>query len=70
MTDPDTPAAAAPGDRLAALNVMLAEWAAASAAESPSLIDRFEAMGYRVRGKSRDEVTEVLKHPPSGAATS
>ncbi|MCJ2083720.1 hypothetical protein [Methylobacterium sp. J-090] len=74
MTDPETvpdPASeptpdAASGDRIAALNAMMAEWAACSAAESPSLVERFEAMGYRVRGKSRDEVAEVLKHPPAG----
>ena len=59
-----------PGKRLASMNTMLAEWAACSAAESPSLIERFEAMGYRVRGKSREEVAEVLKHAPSGSAAS
>ncbi|WP_082501187.1 hypothetical protein [Methylobacterium sp. Leaf88] len=66
MTDEDPNADAAPSERLASINNMLAEWAAASADESPALIERFEAMGYRVRGKSREEITEVLKHPPSG----
>ncbi|MBY0259420.1 hypothetical protein [Methylobacterium sp.] len=64
MTDPNPDAI--PADRLSAMNAALAEWAACSAAESPSLIERFEAMGYRVRGKSREEVAEVLKHPPAG----
>ncbi|MGY2048123.1 hypothetical protein [Methylobacterium sp. JK268] len=43
----------------------LAEWAACSAEESPSLIERFAAMGYDVHGKSREEVAEVLRHPPT-----
>ena len=59
----------APTERLASMNTMLAEWAASSAAESASLIERFEGMGYRVRGKSRDEIAEVLKHPPSDPST-
>jgi len=59
----------ASGERLASMNTMLAEWAACSAAESASLVERFEAMGYRVRGKSRDEIAGVLKHPPSGPST-
>ncbi|GJD76069.1 hypothetical protein [Methylobacterium goesingense] len=69
MTDPEPAPDAIPGDRLSAMNAALAEWAACSAAESPSLIERFEAMGYRVRGKSREEVAEVLKHPPAGPST-
>ena len=56
----------ASSQRLASMNTILAEWAACSAVESASLIERFEAMGYRVRGKSREEIAEVLKHPPSG----
>ena len=55
----------ASAERLASMNEMLAEWAACAAADSPSLIDRFEKMGYQVRGKSQEEVAEVLKHPPS-----
>ena len=60
----------APAARLASMNEMLAEWASCAAADSPSLIDRFETMGYQVRGKSREDVAEVLKHPPSGQKTS
>ena len=59
----------ASGERLASMNTMLAEWPACSAAESASLIERFEAMGYRVCGKTRDEIAEVLKHPPSDPST-
>lgn len=58
-----------PAERLASMNTMLAEWAACSAAGSASLIERFEAMGYRVRGKSREEIAEVLKHPPLDPST-
>lgn len=53
-----------PGERLEATNVLLAEWAACSAEESAPLIERFEALGYAVRGKSREEIAEVLRHPP------
>jgi hypothetical protein len=53
---------------LAAMNARLAEWAACSAEESPSLVERFEAMGYEVRGKSREEIAEVLRHPPTRPA--
>ncbi|ACL58576.1 hypothetical protein [Methylobacterium nodulans] len=56
-----------PSADLDSMNMWLAAWAAASAEESPSLIERFEAMGYEVRGKSRDEVAEVLRHPPTRA---
>lgn len=59
----------ASGKRLASMNTMLAEWAACSAAQSASLIERFEAMGYRVRGKSREEIAEVLRHPPLDPST-
>lgn len=51
--------------QLAAMNARLSVWAACSASESPALIDQFEAMGYEVRGKSRDQVAEVLRHPPT-----
>ncbi len=47
-----------------AVNERLAEWAARSAATSDSLIDRFEEMGYAVRGKSEDEIAEVLRQAP------
>jgi hypothetical protein len=59
----------ASAERLASMNTMLAEWAACSAAESASLVERFEAMGYRVRGKSREEIAEVLKRPPLDPST-
>ena len=49
---------------LEAVNDLLAEWAARSAATSDALIDRFEEMGYAVRGKSEDEIADVLRHPP------
>jgi hypothetical protein len=47
------------------LNDMLAAWAARSAATSAALIDRFEAMGYEVRGKTEDEIAAVLHKPPT-----
>lgn len=50
---------------LEAVNDLLAEWAARSASTSDALIDRFEEMGYAVRGKSEDEIADVLRHPPS-----
>ena len=28
-------------------------------------IDRFEAMGYEVRGKSEEEIADVLHQPPT-----
>ena len=54
-----------PADRLPKANTALAEWAARSAADSDALIERFESMGYDVRGKSADEIAEALKHPPT-----
>ena len=48
-----------------AVNERLAEWAARSATASETLIDRFEAMGYAVRGESEDEIAEVLRRPPN-----
>ncbi|AWN34418.1 hypothetical protein [Methylobacterium radiodurans] len=53
-----------PAERLEVVNALLAEWAACSTEESAPLIERFEAMGYAVRGKSREEVAEVLRRPP------
>lgn len=47
-----------------AVNKRLAEWAARSATTSDTLIDRFEEMGYAVRGKSEDEIAEVLRRAP------
>jgi len=47
---------------------MLAAWAARSVATSGALIDRFEAMGYEVRGKSEDEIAAVLHRPPTRGA--
>ncbi|GJD53086.1 hypothetical protein OPKNFCMD_5857 [Methylobacterium crusticola] len=51
--------------QLATMNAQLALWAACSAEESPPLIEQFEAMGYEVRGKSREAIAEVLRHPPT-----
>lgn len=49
------------------MNDMLAEWAARSATTSAALIDRFEAMGYEVRGKAEDEIAEILHRSPTRA---
>ncbi len=54
-----------PAEDLEAVNERLAEWAARSAATSGALVERFEAMGYEVRGKDEDEVAEVLRHKPT-----
>ena len=51
------------------VNDILADWAARSASSSAALIDRFEAMGYEVRGKSEDEIADVLHRPPTRPAT-
>nr|WP_298961886.1 hypothetical protein [uncultured Methylobacterium sp.] len=56
--------------QLSAMNEQLSTWAACSADESPTLIEQFEAMGYEVRGKSREQVAEVLRHPPTRPHTS
>ncbi|MDP4021428.1 hypothetical protein Q8W71_02240 [Methylobacterium sp. NEAU 140] len=53
---------------LDAINGLLAEWAARSASESDALIERFEAMGYEVRGKSTEEIAAVLRRAPTRAA--
>ncbi|MEE7479140.1 hypothetical protein [Methylobacterium hispanicum] len=55
------------GERLDRTNALLAEWAACATENSAFLIERFEAMGYAVRGKSHDEVAEVLRQPPERA---
>ena len=47
------------------MNTALSEWAARSAADSAALIDRFEELGYAVRGKSEDEIAEILRQPPT-----
>ena len=57
-----------PTQGLVETNVILAEWAARSAVESAPLIARLESMGYAVRGKSEEEISEVLKHPPTKPA--
>ena len=54
-----------PAADLEPMNDMLADWAARSAATSAGLIDRFEAMGYAVRGKSEEEIAEILHRPPT-----
>lgn len=59
-----------PSDDLDKANDVLAEWAARSACDSDALIERLSGMGYDVRGKSEDEIAEVLKHPPTRPATS
>ncbi|WP_375275832.1 hypothetical protein [Methylorubrum thiocyanatum] len=55
-------------EQLSKTNEVLAEWAARSASDSDQLIERFERMGYAVRGKSEDEIAEVLKKPPTRPA--
>jgi hypothetical protein len=57
----------APADDLGRVNDLLAQWAARSASESEALIERFEAMGYEVRGKSEDEIAQVLHRAPTRA---
>lgn len=47
------------------VNHVLAEWAARSAVTSPELMDRFEAMGYEVRGKPEDAIADILRKPPT-----
>ncbi len=59
-----------PQGRLSKVNGLLAEWAARSAADSDALIERFETMGYEVRGKSEDEIAEILKNPPTRRSAS
>jgi hypothetical protein len=53
-----------PSAELQTMNERLAAWAACTAEDSPALIERFEAMGYAVRGKSREEVEAALRCPP------
>ena len=65
MSDPKISTDAVPTDDLDKANDVLAEWAARSAAGSDALVERLAGMGYDVRGKSEDEIAEVLKHPPS-----
>lgn len=65
-----TDAAGDLAERLDVTNALLAEWAACAADESAPLIERFEAMGYAVRGKSHDEVAEILQRPPEREARS
>jgi hypothetical protein len=61
MSDDDK----APSEKIAEVNEALAEWTARSAGESEMLIQRLEGMGYAVSGKSEDEITEILKKPPT-----
>lgn len=67
VTETDRAATEDPAERLEDTNALLAEWAAYSADASAPLIERLEALGYAVRGKSREEVAEVLRHPPGRA---
>lgn len=55
-----------PADDLERMNAVLAEWAARSAADSTALIDRFEELGYPIRGKSEEAIAEILRRPPTG----
>lgn len=64
-TDDASDAQKAATEQLANTNKLLAEWSASSADDSPVLVERLEQMGYEVRGKSREAVAEVLKHPPT-----
>ncbi|UMY18543.1 hypothetical protein MMB17_04210 [Methylobacterium organophilum] len=57
-----------PSEQLGKTNALLAEWAARKATESETLIERFERMGYAVRGKSEEEIEEALRHPPTKPA--
>ncbi|MCJ2049671.1 hypothetical protein [Methylobacterium sp. J-070] len=63
-----TPQDADPAADLERMNAMLADWAARSAVTSTALIDRFEAMGYEIRGKPEDEIAEILRRPPTRGA--
>lgn len=56
-------------DKLTDTNAALAEWTARSASESEMLVQRLEGMGYDVVGKSEDEIAEILKKPPTKAAS-
>ncbi|GBU17353.1 MULTISPECIES: hypothetical protein [Methylobacterium] len=60
MSDPKIPT-----DDLEKANARLAAWAARSAVDSEALVERLEAMGYALRGKSEDEIAEALRHPPT-----
>lgn len=60
----DDRSSASDDERLAQTNSVLAEWAARSAANSETLVARLEGMGYELRGKSEDEIAEILKRPP------
>ena len=61
----DATADGTPAERLEDTNALLAEWAACSAEESEPLVERLEALGYEVRGKSREEVEAALRNPPT-----
>ncbi|WP_373322482.1 hypothetical protein [Methylobacterium cerastii] len=65
MSDAKMSTEAVPTDDLGKANDVLAEWAARSAADSDALVERLAGMGYDVRGKSEEEIAEVLKHPPA-----
>ncbi|GJD59598.1 hypothetical protein [Methylobacterium dankookense] len=57
-----------PAERLESTNALLAAWAASSIEESGPLIERLEALGYDLRGKSREEIEAALKAPPTRPA--
>lgn len=69
MVAPRDPSGDETGPDIAEANDMLAEWAARSATGSETLIERFEAMGYEVRGKSEDEIADILRHKPTRSPT-
>ncbi|MCJ2127076.1 hypothetical protein [Methylobacterium sp. J-077] len=66
MTASPDPQDGNPAEAIEPMNAALSEWAARSAADSTALIDRFEELGYAVRGKSEDEIAEILRRPPTG----
>ena len=66
----DVPTDEVPTDDLDKANDILAEWAARSAADSDALVERLAGMGYDVRGKSEEEIAEVLRHPPTSPTAS
>jgi hypothetical protein len=65
MVATHTPPDVDPEADLDTVNDILATWAARSAATSVALIERFEAMGYEVRGKSEEEIADILHRPPT-----
>ncbi|MFE1602981.1 hypothetical protein [Methylobacterium sp. ID0610] len=67
-TTTDLPRTDEPSTDLATPNGRLPAGAAASAEEGPSPVDRLQAMGCELRGKSREARAGALRHPPTRAA--